>query len=42
LDIRSDMRIEKNFKIADKIRDGLSSIQISIKDTPDGPTWEKE
>jgi cysteinyl-tRNA synthetase len=42
LDVRSDLRKEKKFQIADKIRDGLSSIRISIKDTPDGATWEKE
>jgi cysteinyl-tRNA synthetase len=42
LDIRSDLRNEKQFQIADKIRDELSSIGISIKDTPDGASWEKE
>jgi cysteinyl-tRNA synthetase len=42
LDVRSDLRKEKNFHIADKLRDGLSSIGISIKDTPDGVSWEKE
>jgi cysteinyl-tRNA synthetase len=42
LDVRSDLRKEKIFQIADKIRDGLHSIGISIKDTPDGASWEKE
>ncbi|MCK4559025.1 MAG: cysteine--tRNA ligase [Calditrichia bacterium] len=42
LDVRSDLRKEKNFQIADKIRDGLGSIGVSIKDTPDGASWEKE
>lgn len=42
LDVRSDLRKEKNFQIADKIRDGLGSIGISIKDTPDGASWEKD
>ena len=42
LDVRSDLRKEKNFQIADKIREGLNSIRISIKDTADGATWEKE
>jgi cysteinyl-tRNA synthetase len=42
LDVRADLRKEKNFQIADKIRDGLGSIGISIKDTPEGATWEKE
>ena len=42
LDVRSDLRKEKNFQISDKIRDGLGAIGISIKDTPDGASWEKE
>jgi cysteinyl-tRNA synthetase len=42
LDVRSELRKEKKFQIADKIRDGLSSIRITIKDTPEGATWEKE
>jgi cysteinyl-tRNA synthetase len=42
LDVRSELRKEKIFQIADKIRDGLSSIGISIKDTAQGATWEKE
>ena len=42
LDVRSDLRNEKKFQIADKIRDGLSSIRISIKDTEYGASWEKE
>jgi cysteinyl-tRNA synthetase len=42
LDVRSDLRTEKKFHIADKIRDGLSKIGISLKDTSDGATWEKE
>jgi len=42
LDVRSELRKEKNFQIADKIRDGLNSIRISIKDSEDGAYWEKE
>ena len=42
LDVRSELRKEKIFQIADKIREGLSSIGISIKDTAQGATWEKE
>jgi len=42
LDVRADLRKEKNFKIADKIREGLSSIGISIKDTSEEASWEKE
>ena len=42
LDIRSELRKEKNFQLADQIRDKLNAIQISIKDTPEGAQWEKE
>jgi cysteinyl-tRNA synthetase len=42
LNIRSDLRQEKNFKLADRIRDQLQAAGISIKDTADGPQWEKE
>jgi cysteinyl-tRNA synthetase len=42
LDVRSDLRKEKKFQIADKIRDELNSIGITIKDTPEGASWEKE
>jgi cysteinyl-tRNA synthetase len=42
LDVRSELRKEKNFQIADKLRDSLKSIGITIKDTPEGAVWEKE
>ncbi len=42
LNIRSELRKEKNFQIADKLRDSLKSIGITIKDTPEGAVWEKE
>jgi cysteinyl-tRNA synthetase len=42
LNIRSELRKEKKFQIADKLRDSLKSIGITIKDTPEGAVWEKE
>jgi cysteinyl-tRNA synthetase len=42
LKLRSDLRKEKNFKLSDKIRDELKSLGITIKDTAEGPTWEKD
>jgi cysteinyl-tRNA synthetase len=42
LEVRKDLRLEKNFKISDKIRDMLKSHGILLKDTPQGVTWEKE
>jgi cysteinyl-tRNA synthetase len=41
LEVRKDLRMEKNFKITDKIRDMLKSHGILLKDTPQGATWER-
>ena len=32
---------ERNFARADEIRDELSSLNISIMDTPNGAVWER-
>jgi cysteinyl-tRNA synthetase len=42
LQLRSQMRIEKNFKISDRIRDELGKIGIAIKDGAEGSTWQIE
>lgn len=39
--IRQDARQEKNWAIADKIRDELKEIGIVIEDTPHGARWKK-
>ena len=39
LEIRNELRKEKNFTLSDKIRDGLQQKGIIIKDTPDGTAW---
>lgn len=41
LEIRQDARAEKQYAMADKIRDKLAAIGITIKDTPAGAKWEK-
>jgi cysteinyl-tRNA synthetase len=41
LEIRGALRQEKNFALADKIRETLQKRNILIQDTPDGPTWIK-
>ncbi|PHO10753.1 cysteine--tRNA ligase [Malaciobacter canalis] len=38
---RVEAKKNKNFEQADKIRDELSSFNISIMDTPNGVVWEK-
>jgi cysteinyl-tRNA synthetase len=40
LDIRATVKAEKNYGMADKIRDGLKAINIQIKDSKEGSTWE--
>ncbi len=42
LGIRTDLRKEKNFALSDKIRDELKDHGLTLKDTPEGPTWQKE
>ena len=38
---RSEAKKEKNFELADKIRDELKEMGIQIQDTPNGTVWEK-
>jgi cysteinyl-tRNA synthetase len=42
LDLRAELRKEKNFAMSDKIRDTLNELGITVKDTPDGSTWTLE
>lgn len=41
LDIRQEARKEKQYAIADKIRDRLAAMDIVIEDTPTGARWKK-
>lgn len=41
LDIRQEARAEKQYAIADKIRDRLAAMDIVIEDTPTGARWKK-
>ena len=38
---RSEAKKEKNFELADKIRDELKEMGITIQDTPNGTVWER-
>jgi cysteinyl-tRNA synthetase len=42
LEIRANLRKEKNFSLSDKIRDDLKKHGITLKDTSEGSTWQKE
>ena len=39
---RNEAKKEKNFALADKIREQIKAMGISIQDTPNGTIWEKE
>ncbi len=41
LDIREQLRKEKNYALADRIREELRSLGIKIEDTKDGARWVK-
>ncbi|MEN9638514.1 MAG: hypothetical protein RLZZ262_382 [Bacteroidota bacterium] len=40
LDLRASAKGNKDYSTSDKIRDALAAMQIEIKDTKDGATWE--
>jgi cysteinyl-tRNA synthetase len=39
LEIRQTAKEKKDFATSDKIRDALQGLNITVKDTKDGPTW---
>lgn len=42
IDYRNRFKKEKNWQMADAIRDDLKKLGIQLKDTPDGTKWETE
>ena len=38
---RNEAKKEKNFQVADAVRDELSQLGISLMDTINGTVWEK-
>lgn len=42
IDIRAQVRKEKNYALADQIRDKLKTANIEIKDSPQGSTWTQK
>jgi len=42
IDIRAKAKSEKDFATADKIRDSLTGLGISIKDGKDGTSWTRQ
>ena len=41
IDLRKEARQSKNFALADRIRDGLTQIGITLEDRADGTGWRK-
>ena len=42
ISVRKELRKTKQFKIADEIRDGLSTIGIALEDTSQGTVWKRK
>jgi cysteinyl-tRNA synthetase len=42
LDLRQELRQQKNYDMADRIRDELVQLGVAIEDTPQGSTWRWE
>jgi cysteinyl-tRNA synthetase len=42
IQLRAQARKDKNFGVADQIRDGLGAAKVKLKDTPDGTDWYVE
>ncbi|WP_035571339.1 cysteine--tRNA ligase [Halonatronum saccharophilum] len=40
VEVRSEVRKNKNYELADKIRDELKNLGVQIKDTPQGVEWK--
>ncbi len=39
IDVRTDLRAARQFQLADSIRDRLTELGITLKDSPDGTEW---
>ena len=42
IELRAQARKDKNFALADDIRNRLYEVEIELKDTPQGTTWESK
>ena len=42
LELRQIARAEKNWKLADKIRDDLKAAGFVVEDTPQGAIWHRQ
>ena len=42
LDLRQELRLQKNYALSDRIRDDLTNLGVVIEDSPQGSTWRWE
>ena len=42
ISLRSSLRAEKNWPLADQIRDSLSELNLTLEDGPDGTIWRRD
>jgi cysteinyl-tRNA synthetase len=40
--IRGELRAAKQWELADRVRDGLASLNVALEDTPEGTVWTPE
>jgi cysteinyl-tRNA synthetase len=38
--IRNELRAARQYQLADRVRDGLAELDITLEDSPDGTTWK--
>ena len=42
VELRADLRKEKQFALADKVRDELVALGIALEDSPVGTVWRRK
>jgi cysteinyl-tRNA synthetase len=40
IQIRTELRAAKQWQLADRVRDGLAELHVTLEDGPDGTTWK--
>jgi cysteinyl-tRNA synthetase len=42
VEVRNELRAQKNWALSDKIRDELKALGVVVEDSKDGTTWNWE
>ena len=40
--IRTELRVAKQWQLADRVRDGLAALHVTLEDSPQGTTWKPD